>query len=313
MKLSRYLLLMGLCGLGLAQAQEIQLDFQKDGVLLSEGSEKILFYQTAPKDYNGRYARSNYIHPLYALDGTVITEDFPEDHLHHRGIFWAWHQLYVGDVRIGDGWEIQNFSWQVQKVSKMETPDAGKGIQSQVFWKSPLWLNRYGQEIPLVAETTTIIAYPKADNYRIIDITVSLIALEPNMRIGGSEDEKGYGGFSYRIRMTDDTAFAGPNGPVLPEVLPVATSGWMDMTGSIGLGSSKVGIAVLSHPQNPGYPNPWILRSSASMQNAVYPYPGAQAVALSPDIPTVLKYRVLIHEGLSSQEIQSLYTLYTGE
>ena len=313
MKLYRYFILIVLFSLGLAQAQEIQLDFQQDGVLFSEGAKKILFYQTAPKDYNGHYARSNYIHPVYALDGTVITEDFPEDHLHHRGIFWAWHQLYVGEARMGDGWEIQNFSWQVQKVSKIETLNTGKGIQSQVYWKSPMWLDRYGQEMPLVAETTTIITYPKADDYRIIDITISLIALEPNMRIGGSEDEKGYGGFSYRIRMTDDTAFAGPNGPVIPEVLPVSASGWMDMTGSIGLGNSKVGFTVLAHPKNPSYPNPWILRSSASMQNAVYPYPGAHAIDLSPVKPTVLRYRLLIHNGLAADTIESIYAQYQNE
>ncbi|MGZ8921068.1 MAG: DUF6807 family protein, partial [Limisphaerales bacterium] len=35
-------------------------------------------------------ARSTYIHPLYGLDGEVLTDDFPKDHYHHRGLFWAW-------------------------------------------------------------------------------------------------------------------------------------------------------------------------------------------------------------------------------
>ena len=34
-------------------------------------------------------------------DGQVLTEDFPADHLHHRGIFWAWHQVYVGEKAMG--------------------------------------------------------------------------------------------------------------------------------------------------------------------------------------------------------------------
>ena len=50
-------------------------------------------------------------------------------------------------------------------------------------------------------------------------------------------------------------------------------------------------------PDNPGYPNPWILRASESAQNAVYPHPGATAVPLSTTQPTVLRYRLLIHEG----------------
>ena len=38
-----------------------------------------------PADRN----RSTYVHPLYGLDGEVLTDDFPKDHYHHRGLFWA--------------------------------------------------------------------------------------------------------------------------------------------------------------------------------------------------------------------------------
>ena len=79
-----------------ACSQPVRLDIQPEGVLFTENSDTILFHQTAEKSLNSEYTRSNYIHPLYALDGEVLTEDFPEDHPHHRGIFWAWHQLYVG-------------------------------------------------------------------------------------------------------------------------------------------------------------------------------------------------------------------------
>src|SRR5450756_1344739 len=34
--------------------------------------------------------RSSYLHPVYAPDGTLLTDDFNKDHPHHRGIFWAW-------------------------------------------------------------------------------------------------------------------------------------------------------------------------------------------------------------------------------
>jgi len=41
-------------------------------------------------------ARSTYIHPLYGLDGEVLTDDFPRDHYHHRGLFWAWPHVTLG-------------------------------------------------------------------------------------------------------------------------------------------------------------------------------------------------------------------------
>jgi hypothetical protein len=43
-------------------------------------------------------ARSDYIHPLYGLDGQELTKDWPLEHPHHRGIYWAWPEVdYRGE------------------------------------------------------------------------------------------------------------------------------------------------------------------------------------------------------------------------
>lgn len=52
-----------------------------------EAGRPVLSYQRAPKSQQGRFERAAYVHPLYDLDGNVLTEDFPADHLHHRGVF----------------------------------------------------------------------------------------------------------------------------------------------------------------------------------------------------------------------------------
>ena len=49
------------------------------------------------------------------------------------------------------------------------------------------------------------------------------------------------------------------------------------------------------HPQNPGAPQPWILRAKESAQNAAYP--GREPMLLSTNQPLVLRYRVFIHDG----------------
>src|SRR5262245_20143036 len=79
-----------------------------EGVWLQEGDTKVLFYQRRPKAKDGKFARANYVHPLLDLDGEPLTEDFPADHLHHRGIFWAWHQVLIGDKAIGDPWALKD-------------------------------------------------------------------------------------------------------------------------------------------------------------------------------------------------------------
>ncbi|MFL9831483.1 DUF6807 family protein [Flavobacterium sp. ST-87] len=276
---------------------QVHLKIEKSQSYFTEGKDSILTYQASEKSINGQYIRSNYIHPLYNLDGSVLSEDFPADHLHHRGIFWAWHQLYIGDKRIGDGWEIENFSWEVAAVKKKKQKDGSKAIQATVYWKSPLWINKKGVEKTFVKETTTIKVYPKQLHYRLIDIEIALLALEPNMRIGGSEDEKGYGGFSPRIKLSDDIVFTDPSGKITPTNLPLPASEWMDISGSLGKNGNKAGITILCNPKNPDSKNPWILRAKKSMQNAVYPFPGAKAVPLSNKKPTVLRYRLIVHDG----------------
>jgi Family of unknown function (DUF6807) len=295
----------------LIKAQKIDIDVHADAVCFMEGKDSILIYQIAEKSLNGKYKRCDYIHPLYTLDGEVLTEDFPPDHLHHRGIFWAWHQLYIGDKRIGDAWDIKDFSWEVKSVRVLEEQGNAQAIQTEVLWKPPQWKDADGNEKAVVRETTTIKVYPAEKSYRQIDFEISLIALEKNMRLGGSEDEKGYGGFSTRIRLSDDIEFTSSTGKVMPDNLPVKAGGWMDISGSIGKGGALAGLSILCHPDNPGYPNPWILRSSASMQNAVYPYPGATAVPLSQTKPTILRYRLLIHEGNNrALNISKIYSDY---
>ena len=294
-----------------ANAQKITVKIDSDAAYFLEGKDSILKYQITEKSFNGSYKRANYIHPLYTLDGTILTEDFPEDHLHHRGIFWAWHQLYIGDKRIGDGWEIKDFSWEVTSVIEIKQKQHAKVIQAEVLWKSPLWLDSDGNEKPIVKETTTIKVYPMENGFRQIDIKIAMLALEPNVGIGGSEDEKGYGGFSQRVRLVEDIAFSGPKGMVKPENRPVESEGWLDISGAFNKDGSLSGLTILSHPENPGFPNPWILRSKNSMQNAVYPYPGVDAVPLSNVKPTVLRYRLLIHNGkVKIKTIENIFDDY---
>ncbi|UKM64966.1 PmoA family protein [Flavobacteriaceae bacterium GSB9] len=298
--------------LGCSNSSSVKIHINTEGAHFTEGTDSILKYQIAKKSYKGTYSRANYIHPLYSLNGTVLTEDFPEDHLHQRGVFWAWHQLYIGKKRIGDGWEIKDFSWEVASVRPVSTNTSAKAIQAEVFWKSNLWLDDNGMQKPFVKEITTITVHPKKINYREIDITISLLALEESLHIGGSENEKGYGGFSPRIKLPDDVTFTSSTGSIEPKNLPVKAGNWMDISGAMEDNGTLSGIAILCHPDNPDPINRWILRSKHSMQNAVYPFPGAQAVPLSTTKPTALKYRLVVHQGNANAiDLETIYQAYT--
>jgi len=287
-------------------ATNAQLTMKKrDGaILIVDGKKNVLAFQTAPKSKDGSYTRSNYIHPLYGLNGQILTEDFPTDHLHHRGIFWAWHQVWVGDQRIGDPWELVDFEQEVVELEFMKASTGSVEIRTEVDWKSRKWKVN-GKEVPYLKEHAKIIVYPALGSYRKIDFEISLLALEEGLKIGGSEDEKGYSGFSVRMKLPDDVQFSGKTGEIIPEITAIESPGFVNIAGTIGQLNGKGGIVIIDNPDNPGYPQSWILRAKNSMQNAAYP--GNKLVPVSTVKPLVLKYSLLVYSGkMSSKKIEKI-------
>lgn len=265
-----------------------------NGLLFLQGTDSVLYYQRATKSLQGEYPRANYIHPLYSLDNTRISEDFPEDHLHHRGIFWAWHQNYVGDQSVGDAWALENFSWEVTDLQTERTAEACI-LRTEVYWKSPLWRNAEGEQQPFVEESALIKIHPAQANYRMIDFEIELKSLVDNFYIGGSEDAKGYSGFSWRLPLPEGVDFQGVNGTVKPQTLALEAGPYMDISGNLDGLPGREGVVVIDDPSNPNYPNPWILRTSRSMQNVAFP--GREKFLITKEKPLVLKYRMIVYKN----------------
>ena len=58
---------------------------------------------------DARRSRGCYIHPLWGLNGEVLTDDFPADHYHHHGVFWAWPHVEIGREKF-DLWEYKDIA-----------------------------------------------------------------------------------------------------------------------------------------------------------------------------------------------------------
>lgn len=282
-------------------AVNAQLSMKKTegGITIVDGPQNVLHYQTSLKSKDGKFERCNYIHPLWSIDGNVITEDFPPDHLHHRGVFWAWHQVWIGDKRISDAWELVNFEQEVVELEFVKVANEAVQIKTEVEWKSDKW-KKEGHKIPYLNEKTKITVHPITGKYRKIDFEISLLALEEGVEIGGSEDEKGYGGFAIRMALPSDVLFAGLQGILEPEETAITSDGFVNISGSIGANKSKGGVVMVDNNENPGYPQSWILRAKNSMQNVVYP--GREAVGVSTSKPLVLNYSLLLYSGKLSDK-----------
>jgi hypothetical protein len=268
------------------EAQKIHLKREKNGYWIMEDNKRVFFFNRDVNDSVASHARNNYFHPVYDLNGNCITEDFPADHLHQRGIFWAWLQLIVDGQHVADGWHLQNFTQEIDQVEFLFN-DKGQGV----FSYSSFWELANRPDNPIMRENTKVVVYPRTAHYRRIDFTIELHALEHNLKIGGADNEKGYGGFAIRLKTDDNTVFTDlANNRISPQELAIDAGLMVDVSNP----AMKSGVSILAWDENPGKTQ-WILRQSKSAQNAAWP--GREPINISVTKPTVLKYSVIIHKG----------------
>lgn len=271
----------------LARPQLLDAVIGPDGVTVTEDDKPVLFYRTRPADPASEPGRLNYVHPLYAPDGTVLTEDRPADHPHQRGLFWSWHQVRLGDRVVADGWFMKGLTFVVKKT-RFATDRTGAGkLVLDVDW-----IVSSGPELVYVAtETTTVRVQPLKKGARRIDFATVITPTVEGLSLGGSDDAKGYGGFSMRLIAPDRLVFGSQGKGVVPQVGPVTagTSMGFAWPSQPGLSPWAVGLSC----KVDGKPiTQWILRKELSMQNCVWP--GRAPVALVKGRPLKLETAVVV-------------------
>jgi hypothetical protein len=257
-----------------------------DGVALSEAGHPVLFYRSRPAAGREPW-RTHYVHPLYSVGGAVVTEDGPADHLHQRGVYWAWRRILVDGVRVADGWVGDKLVLEVGAPATQALPDGSAQIDVRVLWRAPV-----GETVvPIIEENSTIRAWPSRDGRRRLAFDVRLRALRDGVALAGTDDEKGYGGFSLRFANAPSVLLEGDGrelhatqagldaGRVVTFRWPSASSPWPARIAA----SCRVN----------GQPwTRWVLRQEASMQNCAFP--GSQPVAVPTQTPLRLEATVEI-------------------
>lgn len=76
-----------------------------------------------PEGVRSAFIRSGYIHPVHSPSGLLVTEDFPGDHHHHKGVWFPWTRT-VFEGRAIDFWNLGGNQGTVQ-FSGFESMDAG--------------------------------------------------------------------------------------------------------------------------------------------------------------------------------------------
>ncbi len=293
------------------QAQGLRAREVSGGILVEEDTDSVLLFVTRMKFLEGGYARADYIHPLWGLDGGRLTLDFPPDHPHHRGVFWAWRRIFAGGAYSGDSWVCKDFLWDVRRAEVKKEPDSTLTIRVEVYWILPEIAGVQGDEQPVVMENVTIRTYKRQRHYRIIDLGIALKALVKDVRIAGYDNESELSGFSIRLKTPDDLVFMSDSGKLTPRWPAMEAGPWVDISGSFGQGNVHSGIAILTHKDNPGLKDMWNLRQKDSMQNVVFP--GREWFDLPMVKDVILKYRLVIHDDhMSAAVIRGLYKAFNA-
>jgi hypothetical protein len=264
----------------------ISEDVEKGTLTVKDGKIEVLTYRFGnqlEKGIDPRQTRSCYIHPLYSLDGKILTEDFPRDHFHHHGVFWTW-PIVKTRGQDTQTWHPANLRQYFIRWLKREVEKDIATLSVENAWKLD------GQEI-VAKEIVTLHIHPVAGDGRAIDFDLRIEAIRGPLTLQGTPDQnKGYGGFSLRGApmfkgrpvSTDRGEFKGePNNVTLR---------WADLS------TEEMGVAIFVSPDHPGFPTSWILRNSyAGFLNVSWP--GLEPVVLQPSQPISLRYRMYVHRG----------------
>jgi hypothetical protein len=269
---------------------------------LWEGDQPVLVYNHGEIPFQaGRRTRTraSYVHPIYGLDGEVLTDNAPADHYHHHGLFWAWTHVRIAD-REYNFWEGDDIRIRFQRWIAKGTSDnrAKLGVENGWFlgdeqvMKEELWLE---------AEAASADA-------RSLDISLTWTPTERPITLSGAEG-KSYGGFSLRFAARQNTMITVPTGQASADLL-IAKLPWADLSARFAGASAPSGAAIFVHPSHPDFPPEWMTREYGLLAVG---WPGVEPQILAAGQPVTCRYRVWIHRGtLGAAALQKAYDDYSN-
>ncbi len=225
-----------------------------------------------------KYRRSSYIHPVYAPDGTVVTDDFPKDHPHHRGICWSW-PIVKFEGKTHDVWAVVGMHQRFVRWMERRAGPATAELAVENGW--------FVGERKAVKETVKLTVHGAAGNRRDIDITLTFEAVDSPVEIAGREI-KGYGGFGVRFAPRTETVLRSDKG-VEAKDSDMVQHPWAELEATFS--GRRAGLRIADGAGNPKYPNGWCLRHYGYV---AVNYPGLETITLTPGKPLTLTYRVTV-------------------
>ncbi|NMC19466.1 MAG: hypothetical protein GYA33_03505 [Thermogutta sp.] len=277
---------------------------------LTEGTRPVLAYNFGVitrddvPESDPRRSRSCYVHPLYGLDGEVLTDDFPKDHYHHHGVFWTWPHVVI-DGKEYSLWEDRGPLR--QRFVRWLCREAG--ATAAVLGVENGWFLGDAQ---VLTERVWFTVY-RSGGERHIDVDLFFIPLDREVTLWGAEG-KSYGGLTVRFRPRpgEKPRITVADGLTADDLYETPLT-WADFCarfgeGEVGKGAAWSGAAIFISPSHPDYPPTWLTRHYGPL---CVGWPGIRSQTLSPGKPVHLPYRLWIHRDCpSAEDIETVYRAY---
>jgi hypothetical protein len=234
----------------------------------------------APEDRR----RCCYIFPVYSPAGVSFLDDFPQDHWHHRGLFWSWPIVETGGKQY-DIWMHFTAKPRTAKAPVVSANATQASLEADNFWEAD------GKDI--VREHLRVTVLPTEKTSRTLDVQLTWEAINAPVTLQGSaESGKSYGGFSARFAERKETVVRA-DGDVLTKDEDRNPRKWAELEGVYG--GKRVVLRITPDEKNPGAPHQWCLRAYGFVGAS---FPGRNETVdrytLQPGKPLTLKFRVRV-------------------
>ncbi len=267
------------CSTGVSHAaQDLKLAWAKtdDSVALTNHG-KVVWQFNHGKDH-----RKPCFHPLATLDGTILTDFRPADHLWHRA---AWFSLKEIDKL--NYWEENR---EGVSAGRNETIDVK--IETQADFSAVIRLRQSyhpPDEPELVGEERVIhVSAPNEDGSYTLDWQ-HLFTARKAVSVGASGR---YAGLSLRVsKQLLKWSFLNSEGQSEGQQVHGKSARWLTFKGPLASGSAA--LTIFDHPSNPRFPTKWFIVKGMPYFSPAFVFDGP--MPLAKDQKLALFYRMKVH------------------
>lgn len=236
------------------------------------------------------FLRGGYIHPVYTPKGRIVTDDYPSDHYHHHGIWFAWTKTEF-EGKHPDFWNVGDGTGRIDFEKVIDT------------WSGPVYagFTSFQKYVALTGaapktalnEEWDVRVYNLGNDYFVFDIVATQECASSSPLI---LEEYRYGGMGVRgnreWKDKSKVSFLTSDGKT--RVDGNATRGrWCHIGGSVD--GQLAGIAVFDHPSNFRAPVPLRIHPDDPYFNYAPSQMGR--FQIDPGKQFELRYRYVVSDG----------------